>query len=141
MSTRRTETVSFAVTADEKAWLQTQANNSGVRLAQYLREETLRSYRIEQLLRQAREALNALRDRQEYYARTRRAHAAPSRGFCFASTHEAERWVRGFAHASPHEPLKAVVRRACRLAHPDKGGHPADWEKVDVVRRLLLDTR
>lgn len=61
----------------------------------------------------------------------------------FATADEALSWVRDFIRkhdrieslALSHPPT--ALRRAARIAHPDAGGDPADWERVDAARQML----
>lgn len=58
----------------------------------------------------------------------------------FATAAAAVAWLRNFVQGregiAPAD-TRSALRRASRLAHPDVGGDPADWERVDAARQML----
>ena len=61
-------------------------------------------------------------------------------GSCFATADEAERWM---ARRSRELDLPVATnlpqayRQLARRMHPDAGGDPADWDRLDAARQLL----
>jgi hypothetical protein len=77
--------------------------------------------------------------RGEQYAGWRALEAG--NGQAFASADAAERWMRGQLTArigahSVREP-RELYRGLAKLMHPDAGGDPADWDRLDAARQLL----
>jgi hypothetical protein len=70
-----------------------------------------------------------------------RAIPAPVNGF--ATVDDAVRWMRGKAgfpeggRLDGAADLWALYRRLARRMHPDAGGDPADWDRLDRARQLL----
>jgi hypothetical protein len=62
-----------------------------------------------------------------------RAIAAPIDGF--ASADDAMRWMR--AKAGPDVDEGSLYRVLAKRLHPDVGGDPDDWRRLDEARRLL----
>lgn len=60
--------------------------------------------------------------------------AAPAE---FDSVDAAIRWLAEFTGGSRHDGAADLLRRASRVAHPDRGGIPEDWGRVDAARQLL----
>lgn len=135
---RRTTTVTFTVTPEEKTWLREQAKQEGSSVAAMIRDDALRLYRIEQLIKETERIRERARDEarrsRESAGRTRTRRTAGG----FVDLKDAEAWLRSYTNAPPSTPINTVLRRACHRAHPDKGGQPADWAKVDLARRLLI---
>lgn len=75
--------------------------------------------------------------RGEQYAGWRAIEAAPATEF--ATAHQALHWLREFTGQNEDLDLRARFRAAARKAHPDAGGDPADWARVDAARQLLLE--
>lgn len=155
-ATPRVQTVSFAVTIQEKTWLQDQAKRRGVPVAKMVRDEVLRAYFTEKwlkaidadVLRAQRAAEEVRRLAREFRRAAAKAGAAgqprvntPGRVAVFVCATDAEQWVRDFAGTEPGEPIPTVFRRAYLRAHPDRGGQRSDWESLDKARRLLLPDR
>ncbi|WP_394329016.1 plasmid mobilization protein [Mycobacteroides abscessus] len=149
-SGQRTHTMSFAVSTEEKAWLQEQARRRGVSVAQLLRDDTLDEYIFDRTMRElqarlaaeaARRAAQEAKQAGDRARESTRRYPGVGADFRFAGPAAAEDWIRTFANAEPEEPTRKVLRRAYRRAHPDAGGHPNDWNKVDQARRLLLPSR
>lgn len=56
----------------------------------------------------------------------------------FADADDALRWVRLQAGAEARTATpKAAYREAARRLHPDAGGLPADWERLDQARQVM----
>jgi hypothetical protein len=74
--------------------------------------------------------------RGEQYAGWRAIEAATPAWF--DSADEALRWLAEYTDLSRHhvEPT-VILRAASKRAHPDVGGDPADWLRVDAARQLL----
>jgi hypothetical protein len=72
----------------------------------------------------------------EQYAGWRAIEAAAPAWF--DSADEALRWLAEYTDLSRHhvEPT-VILRAASKRAHPDVGGDPADWQRVDAARQLL----
>lgn len=66
-----------------------------------------------------------------------RALEAPS--VSFASADDAVAWLARFTGDEPALGWQALLRRATFRAHPDRGGDPLDWARVDAARQLLRD--
>lgn len=72
----------------------------------------------------------------EQYAGWRAIEAA-SKADGFASVDDAVRWLADFTGGSRHDGAADLLRRASRVAHPDRSGIPEDWARVDAARQLL----
>jgi hypothetical protein len=57
----------------------------------------------------------------------------------FPSADAALRWVRAQADVDGSVPARSAYRAAVRVLHPDAGGDPASWARLDEARRLLED--
>lgn len=56
----------------------------------------------------------------------------------FASADEALRWVRQqVGEQFSNAPARLAYRAAVKRLHPDAGGDPADWARLDNARQLL----
>lgn len=55
----------------------------------------------------------------------------------FDTLNAALRWLRSFTNTPDGTNPTLLCRRAVQLAHPDVGGDPADWDRVDSARRLI----
>lgn len=55
----------------------------------------------------------------------------------FATVDDALRWLASYVDLSRREEPRVLVREARKKAHPDVGGDPADWARVDVAEQLL----
>lgn len=64
-----------------------------------------------------------------------RALAAPVNGF--ATADDARRWMQEKAGGNLSDSLSTIYRYLVKVMHPDAGGDPADWERLDKARRLL----
>jgi hypothetical protein len=62
-----------------------------------------------------------------------RAIGAPVDGF--SSADEALRWMREKAGPGPED--ASLYRVLAKRLHPDAGGDPADWDRLDKARQLL----
>lgn len=62
-----------------------------------------------------------------------KALPAPVDGF--SSADEALRWMREKAGPGPED--GSLYRVLAKRLHPDAGGDPADWDRLDKARRLL----
>lgn len=87
-------------------------------------------------------ALQALRAVDRYGVSKRgeqytgwKALLVPAAGFTTAD--EALRWMRDKAGASNGETPDELRRRLVKLVHPDVGGDPADWARLDEAWRLV----
>jgi len=95
-------------------------------------------------------ALEALRAVDRYGVTRRgeqytgwRAIAAPAP--LFATPHDAETWMRGYAAelfgpdgaARYNGSLAPLYRAMAKRMHPDTGAPRADWDRLDAARRLL----
>ncbi|MGH3693251.1 MAG: hypothetical protein ACRDRX_04495 [Pseudonocardiaceae bacterium] len=109
----------FAVDRYDDAGLSWQANLRAVAL-------TLEALR-------AVERYGAVRDGQQY-----RGFLALEAGSAngFSGVEEAARWVRQ-ASGVTDAGLKGAYLAAARRLHPDAGGSPRDWERLDAARQLL----
>lgn len=62
----------------------------------------------------------------------------------FDSPEAALRWLATAVDVDgpdiPRPPGRVLYRTAARRMHPDAGGDPADWARLDVAHRLLKDT-
>lgn len=74
----------------------------------------------------------------EQYAGWKAIEAAPSGPF--ATADEALEWLCWITDSPGSTAPDTLLRRAARKAHPDAGGDPADWERVDAARQLLKRT-
>ncbi|MFB9926043.1 hypothetical protein ACFORO_12310 [Amycolatopsis halotolerans] len=85
--------------------------------------------------------------RGEQYAGWRAIEAAAPVGF--DSVDAALRWLgdftemptAGHANGAVREAASLMLRRAAQKAHPDVGGDPTDWDRVDAARQLLQKAR
>jgi hypothetical protein len=58
----------------------------------------------------------------------------------FGSVDEALRWLARVTGLSAEEtPLPTLYRAAVKRLHPDAGGDPADWARLDYARQILED--
>ncbi|WP_116201309.1 hypothetical protein [Amycolatopsis circi] len=73
--------------------------------------------------------------RGEQYAGWRAIESTAPVGF--GSVDDAVRWLAEFTERSRHTALPVLLRLATRLAHPDVGGDPTAWARVDAARQLL----
>ncbi|WP_409186444.1 hypothetical protein F9C11_20330 [Amycolatopsis sp. VS8301801F10] len=81
--------------------------------------------------------------RGEQYAGWRAIEATTPAGF--ASVDDALRWLGNFTDMptaghtdrAVKDAAALMLRRAAHKAHPDVGGDPADWAKVDAARQLF----
>lgn len=71
----------------------------------------------------------------EQYAGWRAIEAPAPAGF--SSVSEALAWLREFTQSSPDVPVANLLRKASRQAHPDAGGSPEDWNRVDAARQIV----
>lgn len=71
----------------------------------------------------------------EQYVGWRAIEASAPTGF--TSADEALRWVYARADAPDSVPLRAAYRAAAKALHPDVGGDPGEWARLDEARRLL----
>lgn len=79
--------------------------------------------------------------RGEQYSGWRAIEAAPNSGG-FDSADDALRWLASFVEVRPGSVVpKDLVQQAVRRSHPDVGGDPADWSRVDAARQLLKKAR
>ncbi len=102
-------------------------------------------WRHDQNLRAVALALEALR-KVDRYGVTKRGEqyqgwaALPPSGAGAMSAAEAEAFIRhhgadGFDLVG--QPLAVLYRRAAKRLHPDAGGDPAEWAKLDRARRVV----
>lgn len=78
----------------------------------------------------------------EQYAGWRAIEAGP--GALFATPGDALVWLRGFVQGREGiapSTARGLLRRASVLAHPDRGGDRADWDRVDAARAVLGGAR
>ncbi|PXY21149.1 molecular chaperone DnaJ [Prauserella muralis] len=73
--------------------------------------------------------------RGEQYAGWRAIEAAAPDSF--ATRDEALRWLQAFTDMTELSDVTTLLRLASLRAHPDRGGDPADWRRVDAARQLL----
>jgi hypothetical protein len=62
--------------------------------------------------------------------------AAPAGPRPFTSADEALRWARSVSGTDATD-ARQVYRAAARVLHPDSGGSPDDWARLDEARRLF----
>lgn len=75
----------------------------------------------------------------EQYAGWRAIEAAEPA--VFESADDAVRWLAEFTGGTRHDGAADLLRRASRVTHPDVGGIPEDWSRVDAARQLLKKAR
>lgn len=64
-------------------------------------------------------------------------------GSGFASADDAVRWIRqqaGLVAAGRDPALRSLYRAAAKRLHPDAGGDPGDWARLDEAARLARTT-
>lgn len=78
----------------------------------------------------------------EQYAGWRAIESRPTSSFTTKA--EALAWLRDFAAPAidpkNHIRTETLLRAAARKAHPDMGGDPEDWARLDAARQLLNAT-
>lgn len=63
----------------------------------------------------------------------------PARPDCFPTASDAIRWLRTQPDIGTTDGLgpTELLRRAARVMHPDVGGDPARWDRLDQARQLI----
>jgi len=73
----------------------------------------------------------------EQYAGWRAIEAGGREAPAFATADAALRWLLGRADIGANATPRAAYRAVAQLAHPDRGGDPADWALLQQARQLL----